>query len=115
MLKLEVNKDFTPSQDTFKIGGAVVMVTPDVGEDYWVLRVKLHKNGQAIIGFPKFGVVGVGFAQEDDWNTNLPSSCEAEKIYNHIKCNKGSKSITKAKCLEAIRMIQEAVPTNMKR
>jgi hypothetical protein len=44
MLKLEVNKDFTPSQDTFKIGGAVVMVTPDVGEDYWVLLSSAFPN-----------------------------------------------------------------------
>ncbi len=106
-LQLEVNAKLKPANDTFRVGNGIVMITPSVGEDYWLFRVKLHAN-QAILGFPKFGVIGVGFAQEEDWNTNLPSTVDAERIYEHIKHNKGHKEITKAMCLQAIRMIQNA-------
>lgn len=111
-LTLEVNSDLNVGNDTFKCGAGVVMITPDISEKYWLLRVKLNKKGQAIIGFPKFTLIGVGFAQETDWNSNLPSTCEAEKIYNHIRHNKGSKSIQRADCLAAIKMIQEFVIFN---
>lgn len=112
-LTLEVNKDLKLTKDTLSLGGnAVVMITPDINEYYWLLRVKLHKKGQAIVGFPKFTLIGIGFSQESDWNTNLPSSCEAEHIYNHIRHNKGYKSIKKADCLTAIKMIQEFVISN---
>lgn len=112
-LTLEVNTDLKLSNDTINVGGnKVIMITPEINEDYWLLRVKLHKNGQSIVGFPKFTVIGIGFSQESDWNTNLPSSCETEKIYNHIRHNKGSKSIKKADCIAAIKMIQDFVTTN---
>jgi len=39
----------------------------------------------------------------------LPYECDAEQIYEHIKCNKKYKEITKEQCIEAIKMIQEAV------
>lgn len=66
----------------------------------------LYKD-QAIVIFPKFGTIGCGFAQEEDWNTNLPLSCDAEEIYNHIRHNKKYKQITDAQCLAAIRELRD--------
>jgi hypothetical protein len=85
-----------------------VALTPPIDEGYWTYRVRLTDT-QAVIGFPKFGMVGIGFAVEEDWNTNLPSGCSTEEIYQHIECNKGDDSITRERCIEAIRMIQDAV------
>ncbi len=85
-----------------------MMLTPPVGEDYWQYRVRVA-DGQAIVGFPKFSTVGIGFAAEEDWNTNLPFTCSAEEIYEHIEHNRGDESITREDCIAAIRMIQEAV------
>lgn len=62
--------------------GGVIMITPALNEDYWAYRVRLSEK-QAIVGFPKFGTIGIGFAvEDDDWNTNLPySGCSAEEIF----------------------------------
>lgn len=110
-LTVELNKKFTPSNDTFKAGSGVVMITPDITPEYWLLRVKLSKK-QAIVAFPKFGTIGIGFAVEDgSWNTNLPYSCDAKEIYNHIKCNKGQKHIKEVDCIRAIEAIQAKIPT----
>ncbi len=40
---------------------------------------------------------------------NLPHTCDTEQIYEHIKANKGSDSISREDCIRAIKMIQEAV------
>lgn len=86
----------------------VMLLTPTLGGDYWLFRVQLSES-QAIIGFPKFGTIGIGFAKEAaDWNTNLPYTCETERIFAHIACNKGDDTITDADCIAAIRMIQAA-------
>lgn len=85
----------------------VVAITPSLGEDYWTYRVRLS-DSQAIVGFPKFGTIGVGFAVEEDWNTNLPFTCDADQIYEHIADNKGDDSISREVCVEAIRMVQQA-------
>ena len=58
--------------------------------------------------FPKFSTIGIGFVQEDDWNTNLPYTSTTETIYNHIKHNKKYKQITKAQVIKAIKMLQKA-------
>jgi hypothetical protein len=103
--KLQLPGGILASRD----GSVGVMMTPELGEGYWSYRVKLSDR-QAMLGFPKFGQVGIGFAAEDaDWNTNLPSRCPAERIYQHIKANKGDSAITRADCIAAIRLIQEAV------
>lgn len=78
-----------------------------VDEDYRTYRVRLGDK-QAIVGFPKYHTVGIGFAVEDDWNTNLPYTCDAERIYEHIECNKGDDSISDEDCIAAIRLIQDA-------
>ena len=84
-----------------------ILLSPMVGEDYWVFRVKLTDK-QSILGFPKFMTMGIGFAKETDWNTNLPYTCETEYIYNHIEHNKGDKTITKKDVIAAIKLIQAA-------
>jgi len=105
-LKLEVRQ----TDDTTRVFGSennAIMVTPDINEDYWTFRVKLYKD-QAMLGFPKFSTIGIGFAQEEDWNTNLPYSCDTEKIFNHIKHNKLYPEISDDDCRKAIEMIQDA-------
>lgn len=87
------------------------MVTPPLDENFWIMRVKLSKK-QAIVCFPKFGVIGCGFQHEgDDWNTNLPIGRQVtpEAMYEHIKCNKGDDSISKEDCIAAIRLLEKAV------
>ena len=89
--------------------GRGIMITPPLDEDYWYWRVQLGDNGQAILGFPKFTTIGIGFAQEqEDWNTNLPFPCSARKIFEHIKPNKGDEAISDTDCIEAIELVREA-------
>jgi hypothetical protein len=89
------------------IGG--FMLTPALGRNYWSYRVRLTAR-QAVIAFPKFGTVGIGFAVEDeDWNTNLPYTCDAEQIYEHIAENKSDDSIDGEDCVRAIEMIRTAI------
>ena len=106
-LTLEINKALAPANDTFKVGSGVVMMTPPIGEDFWLFRVKVSEK-QAILGFPKFTTIGIGFAIEDDWNTNLPYSCGTEEIYDHIQHNKGDTKISDETCLKAIKMVKDA-------
>jgi hypothetical protein len=95
------------ANDTLVIAGAAF--APGVGEDYWSHRVRLSET-QAVIGFPKFSTVGIGFAvEEDSWNTNLPYSCPTGKIFDHIIDNKGDEEISNTDVREAILMIQLAV------
>jgi hypothetical protein len=87
--------------------GRVAMLAPAVGDDYWSYRVVVSEH-QAVVGFPKFTTIGIGFAYEDDENTNLPYTFDTDRIWNHIRCNKGDESIPDEWCIEAIRLIQEA-------
>ena len=93
--------------DETPVIGGVVMLTPAIEENYWNYRVVLGEH-QAILGFPKFGTIGIGFAVEEDWNTNLPYTCDAEAIFMHIRHNKGDDRITDASVVSAIRLVQEA-------
>lgn len=95
-----------------KEGANTFLFTPPIGEDYWLYRV-LVADGQAVVGFPKFGTIGVGFAVEDyDWNTNLPYTTEAEDICQHIWENRGPNipNTTDAKLhvMQAIELIRTA-------
>lgn len=101
-MKLE-RKD---SKDNTRIPGTNLYVSHG-SDGNWSYRVKLTKK-QSIIGFKKFGTVGIGFSEEVDGNTNLPISCSTEEIYNHIKENKGDKKIRKEHCLKAINLIKDA-------
>jgi hypothetical protein len=89
-------------------GNKTVLLTPSISENYWSYRVILSDK-QAIIAFPKFATLGIGFAVEDDWNTNLPYTQDAERIFEHIAHNKGDPSIKDTDCLAAIRLLQEAI------
>jgi hypothetical protein len=91
--------------ETVRIGP--VALTPPVGEDYWTYRVGLSE-AQAVIGFPKFGTIGIGFAVEEDWNTNLPYSCSAKEIRKHIWHNRADQSITKEMVEKAVELIRQA-------
>lgn len=108
-LQLEVNKKYIDGDENnvLLFGKIPAMITPPLDEDYWQFRVKVDKD-QAIVGFPKFGSIGVGFAKEDNWNTNLPSSYSTEIIWEHIKENKRYASIPDERCKKAIKMIQKA-------
>jgi hypothetical protein len=91
---------------TAHIGPA--MLTPPVSESYWAYRVRLS-DSQAIVAFPKFLTIGVGFAREEDWNTNLPWTCGAGEIFDHIAHNKGDDAISDDDVRRAIEMIQDAI------
>lgn len=89
-------------------GGVMIMFTPPIDEDYWEYRVVLSES-QAVIGFPKYSTIGIGFAVEEDWNTNLPYTVETERIFEHIAHNKADESISDDDVRAAIRLIQVAV------
>lgn len=86
---------------------ATVSLTPRIDEDYWTYRVRLTET-QAVVGFPKFSTIGIGFAVEDDWNTNLPYKCDTEQIVVHICHNAGDPAITPLMIAEAVDLIRRA-------
>lgn len=107
-LLLEMNANEADKTGRLGLGnGSVAMLTPPIGKDYWLFRVKLAED-QAILGFKKFSTIGIGFALEEDWNTNLPYTVETEKIFQHIAHNKGDEAITDERVVEAIRLVQAA-------
>jgi hypothetical protein len=93
------------ADETPQIGG--IALTPAVSEEYWSYRVGLTE-AQAVIGFPKFGTIGIGFAVEEDWNTNLPYTVPTEQIRQHIWHNRADERITKEMVDEAIDLIRHA-------
>lgn len=109
---LEVNPDCVDKTTHMFAGNNHIMISPSVDEEYWIFRVKLCKD-QAVLGFPKMGMVGVGMALEENWNTNLPLNSEdtplanTNRIYSHIKCNKKYESITRQMIVDAIMLIVE--------
>jgi hypothetical protein len=106
---LEFNSEYvTDKKSQFMLNNTLVMFTPPIGEDFWIMRVPLTDK-QAIVTFPKFGTYGIGFQVEEDWNTNLPYTCDKEEIYNHIEYNKGDDSISKEDCINAIDLLQKAL------
>lgn len=107
-LKLERREQPDETVVLDRSGDPSIMMTPALGDEYWTYRVKLSED-QAVLGFPKFTTIGIGFAVEEDWNTNLPSDIDADKIFNHIRHNKGDDSIADADVIDAIRLIQDAV------
>lgn len=103
-MKLELETKNQPNTSQVVPG---IMMTPLLDENYWSYRVKLSDE-QAVLGFPKFHTIGIGFAVEEDWNTNLPYTSETEDIFRHIAHNKGDDSISDDDVREAIRMVREA-------
>ena len=88
--------------------GVQAMMSPPVDEDYWVARVHLFKD-QFVLAFPKFSTIGIGFAKEEDWNTNLPYTESANRIANHIWINHKYEKITKKQTIDAIKLLQKAI------
>lgn len=88
-------------------GGGEVMLTPKIEESYWTFRVQVAETGQAIVGFPKFSTIGIGFEHEEDWNSNLPYGCPALDILNHVWHNAGP-GVDPRDALRAIKMVQAA-------
>lgn len=107
-MQIEMNPAFTDKQPVFSDGKTTFLLTPPINGDYWMLRVPLSEK-QAIVAFPKFGTIGIGFQREEDWNTNLPYTCAAEEIFDHISHNKADDAILNTDCVAAIRLIQEAI------
>ena len=89
----------------------IIIYTPPIGDQYWEYRVKLYRD-QYLLGFKKFGTIGVGFAEEVDWNTNLPASCGTEMLLNHIWHNHKYRAITKEMVTEAIQLIKDQIKIN---
>jgi len=114
MNKIEYNTSLNPTDEELGIiQGAPMIITPAITPEFWLFRVKVYKN-QAILGFPKFGTIGIGFALEKgSWNTNLPYTCTPDELYAHIKENKYYHRITEKQCLEAIKAVQEAAKLYM--
>lgn len=107
-MNIEVNASAVKDSPALNIGGGIVMITPAIDESYWLMRVPVSDE-QAIVCFPKFGVIGIGFQHEEDWNTNLPSGCETKEIFNHISHNKGDDSISDEDCIKAIELLQAKI------
>lgn len=106
-LQLEVREQEDLTQ-VFAGGRSVAIVAPLVNEDYWMFRVRLSQK-QAVVGFPKIGTIGIGFAVEDeDWNRNLPYQSTTDEIAAWIACNKGDDSISDEDVILAVSMVQGA-------
>jgi hypothetical protein len=105
-MEVQFNEKFKNKETNFKLpGGGVAMLTPPIGQDYWIFRVPLYKD-QALVAFPKFTTIGIGFQIEDDWNTNLPYTSDAEGLYEHIEHNRLYEEITKEMIIEAINLLK---------
>jgi len=88
--------------------GSVLAVTPPIEEDFWILRVKVSEK-QAVVAFPKFFTVGIGFqVEEEDPNTNLPYTSDPLHLYRHIQINKGHEA-KEEDCIAAIKMLQAGI------
>lgn len=111
-MQLQIEAQEGMIDKTIQLGGGMIM-TPPINEGYWLFRVPVSDK-QAVVAFPKFGTIGIGFQHEEDWNCNLPYSCGTDEIFNHIADNKGDESIPDERCKDAIRLLQEAA-TNYKK
>ena|ERR1051325_2782975 len=107
-LHVEVNQRTLSAWKPLQCGTTVLAITPPLDQDYWVMRVPVSAQ-QAIVCFPKFFTIGIGFQREEDWNTNLPYTCPAEEIFQHIAHNKGDDAIPDEQCVNAIRLLQETI------
>lgn len=86
----------------------VAMFTPPIDADYWTYRV-IVGEGQAVLGFPKFGTLGIGFAVEKyDWNRNLPATSGVDRVTEWILPNKGDDHIPDEWVRQAVALIIEA-------
>ena len=106
-MNLQLERRDQPNE-TLLFAEGLAMVSPINDEDYWTYRVVVGEH-QAVVGFPKFSTIGIGFAVEgDDWNINRPYTTDTDVIWQHIRCNKGDEAIPDEWCIEAIQIIQAA-------
>ncbi len=105
-LTIEVNPVAVKDRAPLQVSGGSILITPPISGSYWLARVRVTQR-QSVVCFPKFGTIGVGFQIESDWNTNLPYTCTAEEIFEHIEHNKGRNKATRDECISAIRLLQE--------
>lgn len=104
-MEVEINKNQIQDTGVFTSEHGSLAITPSIDEDYWVFRVHLHED-QYVQAFPKFSTLGIGFAQEEDWNTNLPYvNSSAEEIADHIWHNKKYDEIKKEDLISAIQLL----------
>ena len=112
-MKVQVNLNCVDKTVYMGLGGeekCIAMMTPPIDGDYWYFKVKLFKD-QSVIAFPKFGTMGIGFSEEDDWNTNLPYSSKTPEIADHIWHNKKYDEIKRPNLLKAIKLLQTSCET----
>jgi hypothetical protein len=114
-LVLETNPEALRDDSVAALDGTGIVITPPIAEDFWFWRAAVSDK-QAIVGFPKFTIYGIGFQVEDDnWNTNLPPDARDDReegireIHQHIRCNQGDDSIPEARILKAIGMVYDAI------
>lgn len=83
-----VRRTDVADQTMINVGGGMSVGVGRAGsDDYWAYRVQLTDQ-QALIGFPKFGTIGVGFLVEEDWNSNLPYASRVSMVADHIGHNR---------------------------
>lgn len=105
-MQIEINQKAIPVEKVFGVGSGTLMITPPVGENYWLMRV-VFSTGQAVVAFPKFGVIGCGFQiEKEDWNTNLPLSCPTNTILKHIWKNNGGNGLLPCEVAHAIDLLR---------
>lgn len=114
-LKVELNPKYVEVAGKYQdslLG--VVVVTPEISEDYWLLRVPVSAS-QAVVCFPKCCTIGIGFQYGISSNRNLPADVLAQHIYEHIRDNNlfieefDPETDPWEVCVKAIRLLQREV------
>lgn len=113
MYNVEVRRDVLLKDNQFNVGNIQIITTPDINEDYWLFRISMHKD-QYLNAFPKFGTIGIGFAVEEDWNTNLPYTCDTVQIADHIWDNRKYDEISKDALIANIAKLQSIIKKYVK-
>jgi hypothetical protein len=117
----DLRVEFNPAVLKHEDPSSAVMLTPALDEDFWLMRVPLTEH-QALVVFPKFGVMGCGYQHEEaDWNTNLPLDGRRDynyhlKLVTHINANRirdcETDWIPQLIVLTAVDMLDELVARN---
>jgi hypothetical protein len=80
----------------------------------WYYRVAVSDR-QAVVGFPKFSTVGIGFEDEPgSLDLNLGYDRGTETIFRHVYSNKGDAAIADDACRQAISMVRDAAARDIR-